>query len=324
MSKRKKTGKFQKSSASNGWLTLVIVLAAALVIILLLTMFLRGRKETPPPEETDPPVVAQTPTPGTAAEAEETAEPAPTDTTGETEPQPPTETGAAETGGAETQPPETQAPTQPPVTQPPKDDDNNQYVPVDQPTMPTEPMPEVEIEAVQISCDRYSRFSGQFMEDGRDELVDNVAAMLVTNLSDQFLDVATISYLIDGKEATFVATGLPAGTSAWVLESSRMTIPSKAEFTYVYVTTGFREGVTATTDKVTITASGNMLTAVNNTGTTLKGVYAYYKVRHSDGNFLGGITYLADFGDLEPGVPVETLAGHFSSNAQIVRIGWQE
>ena len=180
-------------------------------------------------------------------------------------------------------------------------------------------------ESKEIICTQESLFSGQFVEDGRDELVENVAAMLVTNNSDQYLDLATLIYDINGETATFVVTGLPAGKSAWVMEKSGLVIAGDAKFTYKGSTTSFRGDVIASTDKITITSDGNMLTAVNNTNETMENVVAYYKTIHTDGNYFGGITYLVDFGTIEPGASSETMAGHYvEGSTEIVRIGWQK
>ena len=176
-----------------------------------------------------------------------------------------------------------------------------------------------------ISCESYSSFSGQYVEDGTDIPVENVAAMLVTNRSKNFLDIATIEYEIDGKPATFVVTGLPAGKSAWVMEKNQMTIEKDANFKYIEKATGFKSGVVNVTDKITLYADGNMLTAVNNTGEKLEGVFVYYKTLHTDGNYLGGIAYMTTFGDLEPGEKKTELAGHYDKDkTEIVRIGWKE
>lgn len=173
-----------------------------------------------------------------------------------------------------------------------------------------------------IVCKQYSLFSGQFVEDGRDELVSNVASILVTNNTERFLDLATITYDIDGETATFIVTGLPAGRSAWVMETDRMLASSSSVFTYLDIATSFRDGVAATAEDITITADGNMLTATNNTDETREGVFIYYRTLHTDGNFFGGITYLVDFGTLEPGGSVTKMGGHFSEDSEIVRIGW--
>ena len=176
-----------------------------------------------------------------------------------------------------------------------------------------------------ISCESYSSFSGQYVEDGSDIPVEHVAAMLVRNQTKEFLDLATIEYEIDGKPATFVVTGLPAGKSAWVMEKNQMTITEGAEFKYIDKTTAFKSGVVSSTDKITLSAEGNMLTAVNNTGEKLEGVFVYYKTLHTDGNYLGGITYMTTFGDLEPGEKKTELAGHYDKDkTEIVRIGWKE
>ena len=176
-----------------------------------------------------------------------------------------------------------------------------------------------------ISCENFSGFSGQYVEDGSDIPVENVAAMLVTNHTEDFLDLATIEYEIDGKPAIFMVTGLPAGKSAWVMEKKQMTIAKGADFKYIDKTMGFKSDVVNETDKITLSADGNMLTAVNNTDEKLDGVFVYYKTLHSDGNYLGGITYMTTFGDLEPGEKKTELAGHFDKDkTEIVRIGWKE
>ena len=172
---------------------------------------------------------------------------------------------------------------------------------------------------------KFSQFSGAFVEDGSDAPVEHVAAMLVTNDTNEFLDLATFEYEIDGKEATFVVTGLPPGKSAWVMERNRLTIKDGADFKYINKTTAYKKEVVSSTDKITLSANGNMLTAVNNTNEKLEGVFVYYKTRHTDGNYLGGITYRTTFGDLEPGERKTELAGHFDKEkSEIVRIGWKE
>ena len=181
------------------------------------------------------------------------------------------------------------------------------------------------VEEGNIKCTEFSIFSGQFVEDGKDELVQNVAAMLVTNHSDKFLEFATLQYDIDGKEAYFVVTGLPAGQSAWVMEKSRLTINGDAKFTYKGCVDSFRDDVVTATDKIKISTSGNMMTVINKADKTLKDVCVYYKVKYTDGNYMGGITYVVNFGELEAGESLEKLAGHYDEeSAEIVRISFNE
>ena len=298
---KRKSGKFQSGNKGGGKLPLLIALAVLLVVAAVLIFWLTHVGGTPPAGTSE----------STAGESQQ-GEGDPADTgqtqTGVTEASTtPADTGGSEQSGGESS-------TKP--TSGSNTGSNNDS------TKQTEPDNEFTNRDALITCDEYSLFSGQFVEDGKDDLVSNVATILVTNNSDQFLDLATIMYLIDGKTATFVVTGLPAGRSAWVLESSKLTATASSTFTYVDKTTSFRENVSATSDKVTITADGNMLTATNNSDETLEGVFIYYRSVHTDGNFLGGITYLVDFGTLEPGASVEKMGGHYSEDSEIIRIGW--
>ena len=298
---KRKSGKFQSGNKGGGKLPLLIALAVLLVVAAVLIFWLTHVGGTPPAGTSE----------STAGESQQ-GEGDPADTgqtqTGVTEASTtPADTGGSEQSGGESS-------TKP--TSGSNTGSNNDS------TKQTEPDNEFTNRDALIACDEYSLFSGQFVEDGKDNLVSNVATILVTNNSDQFLDLATIMYLIDGKTATFVVTGLPAGRSAWVLESSKLTATASSTFTYVDKTTSFRENVSATSDKVTITADGNMLTATNNSDETLEGVFIYYRSVHTDGNFLGGITYLVDFGTLKPGASVEKMGGHYSEDSEIIRIGW--
>ena len=175
-----------------------------------------------------------------------------------------------------------------------------------------------------ITIDQHAVFSGEFVEDGQNELVESVAAILVTNRSGQFLDLATLTYDIDGQAAAFVVTGLPDGRSAWVLEDSGLVIGKDAEFTYGDCVSAFRADAVAETADITVTYDGEKLVAVNHTDAAVEDVFVCYKRVHTDGNFFGGIAYRVDFGTLEPGGSAESVAGHYiDGETEIVRIGWR-
>ena len=306
---------------------MILIIGAALLVILLLIAVVLGvlsSREKPPeidasqtpdadvivpitpmyPDQTEP---EQTEEANDVTESADQTEPEGTITSTEpteTEPEGTKPTDPAPTEPAPTEPAPTEpAPTKPPVDQKPTD----------------------QISGGEIVCKDYALFSGRFVEDGRDELVQNVAAILVKNESDQFLDLATISYDIDGKSAAFLVTGLPAGKSAWVMEITRMQASHSSVFTYKDCITSFKSDVVLETDMFSVTADGNMLTATNTSGKTLNNVCVYYRAIHDDGNYFGGITYLADFGTLAPGESLEVLAGHYAQGtAEIIRYGWTD
>ena len=312
---------------------MILIIGAALLVILLLVAVVLGvlsSREKPPeidasqtpdsdvivpitpmyPDQTEP---EQTEEANDVTESADQTEPEGTITSTE-----PTETEPEGTKATEPTEPEGTKPTDPAPTEPAPTEPAPTKPPVDQ--KPTD-----QISGGEIVCKDYALFSGRFVEDGRDELVQNVAAILVKNESDQFLDLATISYDIDGKSAAFLVTGLPAGKSAWVMEITRMQASHSSVFTYKDCITSFKSDVVLETDMFSVTADGNMLTATNTSGKTLNNVCVYYRAIHDDGNYFGGITYLADFGTLAPGESLEVLAGHYAQGAaEIIRYGWTD
>ena len=175
----------------------------------------------------------------------------------------------------------------------------------------------------QLVCRLYSFYTGAYVEDGSDEPIENVAALLISNGSDRYLDLAQLIYDLDGREAIFTVTGLPAGSSAWVLEANRMSADAGTTFTHKNTLTSFRDDAVNDLEGLELSFNETMLKATNTTDQPFKNVTVYYKTLHEDGNFLGGITYMTVFGDLEPGKSAEKIAGHFHPDqSQIVRIGY--
>ena len=175
----------------------------------------------------------------------------------------------------------------------------------------------------ELVCLQFSRYSGAFVEDGSDEAVSNVAAMLVANTGSEFLDLATVTYDAGGQTATFVVTGLPPGEKAWVLESNRMILADGIEFRLRDCATTFRPDAVTQTDLLSVTPQGDTLTVENTSDRTLENVCVYYKVYHTDGNYLGGITYMLSFGTLKPGESARKQSVHYGEDARIVRFSYQ-
>lgn len=182
---------------------------------------------------------------------------------------------------------------------------------------------EVRASAADLYCHEILTFTGAFVEDGSNEQVENVAAILIQNQSDEFLDRAVVTYDLGDKTATFVVTGLPSGATATVLETDRLTLDGTETFLEPECTYAFKQDAITSTEDVTVTAEGNVLTAENNTEGDLKNVCIYYKNLSSDGTYLGGITYMLSFGDMQSGERVEKSAAHFSERSQIVRYSFQ-
>ena len=175
---------------------------------------------------------------------------------------------------------------------------------------------------LQISCDDVAIYSGEFVESGRDEPVTDVAAILVTNKSDKYLDYAKLVYEVDGNEAIFIVSGLNAGKSAWILENKGLKATEDSKFVFVKaVTPAYKDHVVRAPKELEIKFANGMLMVKNITDETLQSVVLYYKVVHTDGNYLGGKTYMVRIDALEPGQSAQTDAGHFKEDwTQIVRV----
>ena len=174
-----------------------------------------------------------------------------------------------------------------------------------------------------LNCLEISRFTGGFVEDGSDTQVRDVAAILVVNNTGNFLDLATVTYKVGDRTATFKVTGLPNGKRAWVMESNRLTLGDGDEMVLEDCQETYHPNPVLSTDVLAVSRQGRSLTLTNTSGKKLSNVAVYYKNTLEDGTYLGGISYLISFGDLEPGASVTRSADHFGDNSEIVRYSFQ-
>lgn len=184
-------------------------------------------------------------------------------------------------------------------------------------------MLEAPASSADLYCLEFNSYSGVFVEDGKNEEVQDIAAILVENRSKVFLDRATIRYRYGADTATFVVTGLPAGEKCWVMEANKMPLDGKHEFEFIECVSAFKEDAVLTTDKLTVDAKDNTLTVTNTSKEVLKNVCVYYKNTFDDGNYFGGITYMMAFDNLSPGESLQKESGHFTDTSEIVRYSFQ-
>lgn len=174
-----------------------------------------------------------------------------------------------------------------------------------------------------LNCLEISRFTGGFVEDGSDAPVRDVAAILVANNTGKFLELATVTYKIGDRTATFKVTGLPQGKRAWVLESNRMTLTEGDELVLEDCRETYHSNPVLSTDALAVSRRGQALTLTNTSGRKLTNVAVYYKNTLEDGTYMGGISYLISFGEMEPGASLTRTADHFNDTSEIVRYSFQ-
>ena len=176
---------------------------------------------------------------------------------------------------------------------------------------PTEPQELLEIL-------QYGAFSGAYVEDGSDEAVENVACILVKNHSEGYIDYALLHAQFGDTVGEFILTGIPAGGSAWVMESSRLSLKGDEDYFYVDQTLSQIRTENMIDPRAEVKFSKGAV-EVKNVGTEdLPAVKLYYKQLHKDGNFLGGITYTLTTGELPAGQSVSLLSAHSTEDSCVL------
>lgn len=180
----------------------------------------------------------------------------------------------------------------------------------------TEKAEQIVLSDSNLTVESIGAYSGSFIEDGSDEATKNVTAMLITNNSDQMLQVALIDFQVNSNEtASFKVTNLPAGTSTLVLESNKREFSDKDIYTYGNAATGYMDQPTLEEDKVELKTENGKITLKNKTDKELKRVYVYYKYVQIGGAYFGGITYRTPFENVGAGKEAEAVAAHFNPDS---------
>lgn len=163
-----------------------------------------------------------------------------------------------------------------------------------------------------LTAEVIAKYAGSFVEDGTNTATADVTAMVITNNSEQMLQIGVVEFQVNGSEtAAFTVTNLPAGASALVMENSRRTFHSGDDFSYGKVASSYIDMPSLESDKFDILEGDGKLTLVNKTGESYGKVYVYYKYVQLGGAYLGGITYRVPFENVPANGQVESLAGHF-------------
>lgn len=178
--------------------------------------------------------------------------------------------------------------------------------------LPTEP-PEIEL-GQGLTIERIGRYSGRYMEDGTNDIVQDVLMLILRNDTEQDLQLARIHVEYADFTAEFEVTNLPAGERAVVLERSRSTL---ADENYLDITTHnvvfFPEKMDLMPDILKLGGKPGVVEATNISDTDLAGpVYIYYKNSAED-LLYGGITYRVLLGDgIAAGETIRIPAGHYA------------
>lgn len=178
--------------------------------------------------------------------------------------------------------------------------------------LPTEP-PGIGI-GQGLVIERIGGYSGRYMEDGSNDIVQDVLMLILCNEADRDLQLARIRIEYPDFTAELEVTNLAAGERAVLLERNRCAYTQDA---YLNITAGnvvfFPEKMDLMPDVLELGGKAGVVEATNVSGTDLAGpIYIYYK--NSAGDLLyGGITYRVLIeGGIPAGETVRIPAGHYA------------
>lgn len=168
-------------------------------------------------------------------------------------------------------------------------------------------------------------YTGVYIEGGEDIYLDNVVALLVTNTSEDMLQVLRFSMHPKDhpeEEMVFQVTDLPAGATALIFELGKRQYVKDDVYTLgEEIHTFYAKETVAGTKQFSVEIVDGLMKLTNLTDKSFDRVYVHYKYLQEGGSYFGGIAYRSAFNSVGPKESVTTGAGHFTEKvSQIVLI----
>ena len=162
-------------------------------------------------------------------------------------------------------------------------------------------------------------YDGAFLEDGTDDEVKNVLALLFVNTSDKDVQYAEYAFAVDGKPISFKVSDLPAGQQCVVLEASRHQRNTNEVLELISRVLAPVDMLPGPDKVLPVINDDNTITLMNTTQEELPVVRVFYKYFYEDENsFVGGITYTATATKVPAGGSVTIAPSHFEANASVI------
>lgn len=153
---------------------------------------------------------------------------------------------------------------------------------------------------------KVAAYDGIFLEDGSNEEITGVAAMVLTNTADTAVEFAGITLTAGTETWEFRASAIPAGATVVVQEANRTHFRETA-YGDCKADVATLPELEMSSDQVEVTEhGGNSLTVTNLTGASIPVVRVFYKYYLEDMDaYVGGIAYTAKVENLEAGASVQ-------------------
>lgn len=186
----------------------------------------------------------------------------------------------------------------------------------------TDQLPETVLnENLKLAC--VGSYSGPYWEDGSDEPVEDIWAIVVQNTGERIIAEAIISLQCGDETVSFKLTGLAGSCYCLVLAQDRAAFDADASVTDPICLSFAECGETTVMDfgsDFAVSPAEGILTLQNISSKTFRSaVYLCYKNYDGNGVFLGGITYRVNFGtDFAPNEVRQTAESHFTDNSAVL------
>lgn len=164
------------------------------------------------------------------------------------------------------------------------------------------------------------RYTGEYFEDGSDEPVEDVYAVVLRNNGEDWVDFAAITMNCSDRALSFELASLPGSTCVLVLEAERRTWNEgdRCFNPHAAVTEDDAAHVYSFEDDFELYPSDGVLNLKNISEKTFEnGASVFYK-SYDYGLFLGGVTYRANFSALEPGAIGQSIQPHYSDARSMI------
>lgn len=165
-----------------------------------------------------------------------------------------------------------------------------------------------------ISVVSVDTISGMYVEDGSDEVLNDILTVTFKNDADVALQYAKLVLTVGDEDYRFEISTVPAGESVRAMEMNRkLLVSGEGDITLNQENiVWLNDALSLHDDVISITQRDNTLILKNISAETIAApIYVMYK-NYVDGVYVGGITYRASTQEnLEPGKAIALSAAHF-------------
>lgn len=172
----------------------------------------------------------------------------------------------------------------------------------------------------------FGGYAGAFVEDGSNEPVENVTAITLENRGDDYIQLMRFAVTTDnGDRYVFELTTLFPGEKMTVMETDKKAFTGGDFATAEIIAyTPFAAEPSMCEDVFAVETGDGTITVKNISEETVSAGRVFYK-NYVNGTYIGGITYMSSFENLEPGASSSLYAAHFSGeNSRAVFVTYAE